>query len=57
MKRTIIDQKRKKLSNLLLNELNGLIFKRGKSIDQLFSLEKSIRINRVFLRKSQIKLV
>jgi len=57
MKKTIIDQKRKKLSNLLLNELNGLIFKRGKSIDQLFSLEKSIRINRVFLRKSQIKLV
>jgi hypothetical protein len=57
MKKTIAEQKRKKLSTLLMSELSGLFFKRGKSIDQLFSLEKSIRVNRVFLRKSQIKLV
>lgn len=57
IKKTIIDQKKEKLLPLLVNELKGLLFKRGKSIEQLSSLEKSVRLNRVFLRKSQIKLV
>jgi len=37
--------------------LGQLTLRQGKSIDQLVALEKAIKVNRVFLRKSQIKLI
>jgi hypothetical protein len=57
MKKTINDQRKMAIKGLIFEELKGLLFKKGKSIEQLANLEKSIRTNRVFLRKSQIKLI
>lgn len=45
------------INQKLINELGDITLNKGKSLAQLAALEKSIRLNRVFLRKSQVRLV
>lgn len=56
-KKSIIEQSGASVDKFLKEELSRLVLRQGKSIEQLSALEKSIKLNRVFLRKSQIKLV
>jgi len=58
IKKTIKDQEVSSgVNKKLISELGDITLNKGKSLAQLVALEKSIRLNRVFLRKSQVRLV
>jgi len=56
-KQSLIEQSGSTLGKVLINELSQLSLREGKSMDRLVELDKTIKLNRVFLRKSQIKLI
>ena len=56
-KQSLIEQSGSTLDKVLINELTQLSLREGKSMDRLVELDKTIKLNRVFLRKSQIKLI
>lgn len=56
-KQSIIEQTGSSLDKLVANELLQLSSRSGKAMDRLFELDRTIKLNRVFLRKSQIKLI
>ncbi len=58
IKKTIKEQEVNfNINQRLIGELGDITLNKGRSLAQLAALEKSIRLNRVFLRKSQVRLV
>lgn len=56
-KQSIIEQTGSSVDKFIANELFQLSSRSGKAMDRLVELDKTIKLNRVFLRKSQIKLI
>lgn len=56
-KQSIIEQTGNSIDKFIANELFHLTSRSGKAMDRLVELDKTIKLNRVFLRKSQIKLI
>lgn len=56
-KKSLLDSSSVSIGKNINDELNQFFLGKGKSMDRLLELDKSIKLNRVFLRKSQIKLI
>jgi len=56
-KKSLLENTSVSINKSIKDELSQLLLGKGKSMDRLNELDKAIKLNRVFLRKSQIKLI
>lgn len=56
-KKSLLENTFTSVNKNIKDELSQLFLGRGKSMERLNELDKAIKLNRVFLRKSQVKLI